>query len=198
MMVVFSPMLIDDALPIILRQANSGMPAALSLEGEVGFWLRMKALDIFECMIRIDDVARAQSLTGLSPQLDGWALSDPVSLAGRLMREKRAITLAVLLTISPHALGRLSEHLPLTHWMEAARAVNRVSPDQASALRRNPQVEQYLCGKMSTPPRLNLPWVLPLPAPSALRVVQNFRFRRGLMEDSGYREAMRRYIRFFC
>lgn len=191
-------MMIDEALPIILRQANTSVPAALSLEGEVGFWLRMRALDVFECMIRIDDVASSQSLTGLSAEIDGWARSDPVSLAGRLMRERRAITLAVLLTISPVALGRLSEHLPLIHWMEAARAVNRVSPDQASALRQNTQLESYLVGKTPQRPRLNLPWVLPLPAPSALRVVQNFRFRRGLMEDTGYREAMRRYIRFFC
>lgn len=191
-------MMIDEALPIILRQANTGMSGAFSLEGDVGFWLRMKALDIFECMIRVDDVAQARSLVGVNSQLDSWALSDPASLAEKLLAEPRTLTLGVLLTVSTAALGQLASHLPLTRWMEVARAVNRVSFGQASALRESRALERYLCGSGGPSPRLDLPWVLPLPAPSALRVVQNFRFRRGLIEDAGYQEAMRRYIRFFC
>ncbi len=149
-------------------------------------------------MLRIDDAAFTESLSGTSSFLDDWARQSPTSLVETLRRENKRMLLAVLLLVSPRALGFLSSHLPLTYWMEAARAVNRISPEQFKALRHTGELEEYLAGRSRQAPRLNLPSVFPLPAPSMLRVVQSMKFRMGLTGDEGYREAMRRYIRFYC
>lgn len=149
-------------------------------------------------MLRIDDAALAESLSGTSTFLDEWARKSPATLVDTLRRENKRMLLAVLLLITPRALGVLSSHLPLTYWMEAARAVNRISHDQFRALRENRELEQYLSGHSGRAPRMNLPSVFPLPAPSMLRVVQSMKFRMGLTGEKGYAEAMRRYIRFYC
>lgn len=190
--------MIGDALPILLRQANAELSGAFSIKGDFSLRERLRALDIFECMIRIDNVASTEHLSGINSHLDHWALSDPQSLARRLSELPKTLTLAVALTISAGGLGALSNHISLYHWIELARAANGVSSTQAEALRRNHKLEPYLSGGTPDQPQIDLPRVLSFPLPSALRVVQNFRFRKGLMEDSGYREAMRRYVRFFC
>ena len=189
---------IDEALPIILRRANHPLEASRKQQASVGLWDSTKWLDIFECMLRIDDAAFTESLSGTSSFLDDWARQSPATLVDILRRENKRMLLAVLLLVSPRAPGFLSSHLPLTYWMEAARAVNRISPEQFKALRHNRELEEYLAGRSRNAPRLNLPSVFPLPAPSMLRVVQSMKFRMGLSGDEGYREAMRRYIRFYC
>ena len=144
-------------------------------------WLRVKALDIFECMIRIDEVSHSHYLSALNRSLDQWALTDPRSLCSRLLGESGQLTLATLLTVSAPALGRLSPQLPLKTWLEAARAANKITPDHAAGLKKCRTLEPYLLGESRRVPRLSLPWVLPLPAPSMLRAVQNFRFRQSLL-----------------
>jgi hypothetical protein len=189
---------IDEALPIILKRANYPLWAPHDPEDHVGLWTSTKWLDIFECMLRIDDAAATESLSGTNAYLDEWARSSPEALVESLRRENKRMLLAVLLVVTPRALGFLSSHLPLTYWMEAARAVNRISRDQFRGLRDTTDLQSYLSGSSGTPPKLNLPAVFPLPAPSMLRVVQSMKFRFGLVGDEGYREAMRRYIRFYC
>lgn len=189
---------IEEALPIILRRANFPVWAPRNSEENVGLWTSTKWLDIFECMVRIDDAAAAESLSDTNPLLDSWALQNPRTLVEALRRENGRMLLAVLLVVSPRALGNLSSHLPLTYWMEAARAVNRVSVEQFRALTDTSALGEYLAGRSRHAPRVDLPTVFPLPAPSMLRVVQSMKFRFGLTGDEGYREAMRRYIRFYC
>jgi len=189
---------IEEALPIILRRANHPLWAPVDPEGRIGLWDSTRWLDIFECMLRIDDAAQAESLSATSAYFDEWAKNDPRALVEALRRENKRMILAVLLVVSPRALGSLSSHLSLTYWMEVARAVNRVSREQFQSLRDTSELEAYLAGRSSRQPRLNLPSVFPLPAPSMLRVVQSMKFRFGLVADDGYRKAMRRYIRFYC
>ena len=191
--------MIDEVLPTILRDAHSHLSGAFSLRGEVGLSVRIRAMDIFECMICIDNAASRAYLTGCYQRLDGWALSEPGSLAERLRLLPRTWSLATVLTITPRAMGRLCEEFSLYTWMELARASNGVSADQAAELRENRELETFICEDVSVePPSLNLPTVMALPMPSALRVVQNFRFRKGLRQDSGYQDAMRQYVKFFC
>ena len=191
-------MSIDEALPIILKRANYPLWAPHDPQDHVGLWTSTKWLDIFECMLRLDDAACAESLSGTNLYLDEWARRNPESLVETLRRENKRMLLAVLLVVTPRALGFLSSHLPLTYWMEAARAVNRISREQFRALRDTSELQSYLSGGSKHPPRLSLPSVFSLPAPSMLRVVQSMKFRFGLVGDEGYREAMRRYIRFYC
>lgn len=190
-------MSIDEALPLILKRANRPLGGSDQTD-PVGVWDSTKWLDIFECMLRIDDYAHTENLSGTSSYLDQWAKSDPAGLNEALLKESKKLLLAVVLVITPRALGHLSSQISLTHWMEAARAVNRVSKEQFRALHDVSGLEAYLAGRTRQTPTVDLPWVLPLPAPSMLRVVQSMKFRLGLVSDKGYREAMRRYIRFYC
>ncbi len=190
---------LEEALPIILGEMvalKGGLPAP---RGEISLEQRLSALDRFEMMIRIDDVAVQAGLSEICPQLDRWATVDPPSLVRRLRQEPGHFSLAALLTLSPQGLARMASELSLLRWMEVVRALNRVSPEQLTLLRQNHQMlEDYLLGISSSPPPLDLPWVLPVPAPSILRVVQGIKFRYSLLEEEGYRAAMARYIRFFC
>jgi hypothetical protein len=187
-------MRIDEAIPTILRRKHGMLTGPTAVISPAEAWREAQLLDTFECMILVEDASTSLS----SPRLDHWAVTDPVSLVARLAREPRKFTLATLLHLSPHGLGCLSWVLPHLQWLEAARAANNISADQLSKLGATNTLEAYLHGDIREAPRLDLPMVFPLPAPSVLRVIQNLRFRFRLQKEQGYQEAMQRYIRFYC
>lgn len=191
-------MTIDEAIPHILKKFHGILKGERSRVPGLSPWIQMTALDTFECMIRIEDTAQAGHVANSNPRLDHWALSDPESLYQRLRKEPSKYTLAVLLTISPKGMGMLARHLSFLSWMDSTRAANRLDESHFVTIRGNQELEDYLLGHSSTQPDLKLPFVLPVPLPSMLRVVQNFRFRKNLLKDSEYQQAMRRYIHFFC
>ncbi len=189
---------IDEALPIILAEMNAVRNRTTVDLPRVGWRRRLTAMDIFEIMVRIDDVAIVNSLSGSSFELDRWALNDCAGLVRRLSTEPGSFLLAVLLTISPQGLAQMASQLSLFRWMEVARALNGITPDQLKALNYLKELEDYLMGATSRRPKVDLPFVFPLPAPSVLRIVQGFRFRFEILKEQGYQQAMKRYIRFFC
>lgn len=157
---------------------------------------RLQALDLFEMMIRVDDVASQAGLSGSCPELERWAELDPDSLGARLATEPGGLVLAVLLLLSARALGRVAPQISFLRWMELTRALNHITQPQLAALRSSEGLERYLLGTAARPD-LNFPWVFPLPLPSVLRVIQSTRFRLGLLRPEGQAEAWRRYARFF-
>lgn len=189
---------IDEALPIILAEMNAVRSRTTVDLPRVGLRRRLTAMDIFEIMVRIDDLAIVHSLSGSSSELDRWALNDCAGLVRRLNGEPGSFLLAVLLTISPHGLAQMASQLSLFRWMEVARALNGVTENQFRALHNLQDFEDYLTGATARRPKVDLPYVFPLPAPSVLRIVQGFKFRFEIFKDQGYQQAMKRYIRFFC
>ncbi len=163
---------------------------------DVALMDRLQALDLFEMMIRVDDLSEQGGLSGGNPELDRWAELDPASFGRKLSAEPGGIILATLLLLSPRALGALAPQLSFMRWMEVTRALNHVTPEQLRGLRGDYRLEQYLTGAAGRP-HLNFPWVFPLPLPSVLRVVQSTKFRLGLMNPEGQAEARRRHARFF-
>lgn len=189
---------IEESLSIILAEMLAFRTRTAPPEASVSISDRMVTLDIFEMMIRIDDLSMENGLSGASPTFDQWALTDCPSLLARLEREPRGYLLAVLLLLSPRGLAGVARHLSFFRWMEAARAANNLSPDQLKTLARCGELEAYLTGASRQRPRLDLPMLFPIPVPSVLRVVQSARFRLGLLKQEGHDEALRRYVRFFC
>lgn len=197
-MLSVSSMPIEESLSIILAEMLAIRTRTSPPEAAVSLTDRMTTLDIFEMMIRIDDLAVQSSLSGTRPALEHWAQVDCPSLLKRLETEPRGFLLAVLLTLTPRGLACVARHLSFFRWMEIARAANNLSPDQLNAIASSPHLESYLTGHTHTRPRLDLPLILPIPMPSVLRVVQSARFRLNLLKQEGYDEALRRYVRFFC
>jgi hypothetical protein len=189
---------IEESLSIILAEMLAIRTRTPPPSASVSLTDRMTTLDIFEMMIRIDDLAVASSLSGTSPTLEHWVEVDCPSLLRRLENEPRGYMLAVVLVLSPRGLARVARHLSFFRWMEIARAANNLSPDQLKAIRGNHALEAYLTGASSVRPALDLPMLFPLPMPSVLRVVQSARFRFNLLQAEGHEEALRRYVRFFC
>lgn len=189
---------IEESLSIILAEMLAIRTRTPPPDASISLTDRMTTLDIFEMMIRIDDLAVTSSLSGTSPALDHWAEVDCASMLRRLDEEPRSYLLAVLLILSPRGLARVAQHLSFFRWMEVARAANNLSPDQLAAIRGSRELERYLTGSGYNRPRLDLPVVFPVPLPSVLRVVQSARFRFNLLKQEGYDEALRRYVRFFC
>lgn len=197
-MISVSSMPIEESLSIILAEMLAIRTRAPAPEGSVSLTDRMTTLDIFEMMIRIDDLAVQSSLSGTSPALEHWAQVDCPSLLRRLEKEPRGLLLAVLLKLTPRGLASIARHLSFFRWMEIARAANNLSSDQLEAIRASYELDSYLTGTTHNRPRLDLPFMFPLPMPSVLRVVQSARFRLNLLKQEGYDEALRRYMRFFC
>ena len=191
-------MTIDEAIPHILKKFHGILKGERGRIPGLSPWTQMTALDTFECMIRLEDTAQNGGVANSNPRLDQWACTDPEGLKDRLRTEPRNLTLAVLLTISPKGMGELARHLSFLAWMDTTRAANRLDESHFRTIRCNMELEDYLLGHSSSLPPLKLPYVLPFPVPSMLRVVQNFRFRKKLLKDLGYQQAMKRYIRFFC
>lgn len=189
---------IEESLSIILAEMLAIRTRSAPPDASVSITDRMTTLDIFEMMIRIDDLAVHCGLSGTGSVLEHWAQTDCPSLLRRLDDEPRAYLLAVLLLLSPKGLASVARHLSFFRWMEVARAANNLSPDQLSAIGRCRDLEDYLTGAIRQRPRLDLPMLFPLPLPSVLRVVQSARFRLQLLKQEGHDEALRRYVRFFC
>lgn len=190
-------MTFEESLSIILAEMLAIRTRSAAPDAAVNLTDRMTTLDIFEMMIRIDDLALESGLSGRNPQLDHWAMVDTPSLIQRLSSESRSFTLATLLTLSPRGLAAVARHLSFFTWMEVARAANNLTRDQLNSIGRC-ELEAYLTGVSSLRPRLDLPLVFALPLPSVLRVVQSARFRLNLLKQHGYDQAMARYVRFFC
>lgn len=189
---------IEESLSIILAEMLAIRTRTPPPEASVSLTDRMTSLDIFEMMIRIDDLAVQSALSGTSAALEHWTEVDCPSLLRRLETEPRGFLLAVLLQLSPRGLARVAQHLSFFRWMEVARAANNLTTDQLMAIARDHQLERYLAGSNLPRPRLDLPLLFPLPMPSVLRVVQSARFRMNLLKQEGHDEALRRYVRFFC
>lgn len=187
----------EESLSVILAEMLALRTRSRPPQIAMSLTTRMTTLDIFEMMIRIDDLAVASSLSGRNPTLQRWAENDAASLVHRLAGEPKSYLLAVLLTVAPTGVGQLACHLSFFTWMELARAANNLSQDQLQALARCAEFEPYLLGEGSTRPRIDMPMVFLFPLPSMLRVVQSARFRLGLLKPQGYDEALRRYVRFF-
>lgn len=188
----------EESLSIILAEMLAIRTRTRAPDVSLGLTARMTTLDIFEMMIRIDDLAVASSLSGINPMFERWALADPSSLVHRLEQEPKGYLLAVLLTVAPKGLAQMARHLSFFTWMEVARAANNLSQDQLEQLRDCRELEEYLAGSGQKRPDLSLPLIFPLPMPSVLRVVQSARFRLKLLGQEGYEEALQRYVRFFC
>ncbi len=180
--------LLEDILAVRHRQPRPTI--------KVGLQDRLQALDIFEMMIRVDDLSQQTGLSGSCPELERWAELDVGSLGRRLSKERGGIVLATLLLLSPQALGAVAPEISFLRWMEVARALNHITQEQLRMLRGDCGLQGYLMGTARIP-ELNFPWVFPLPLPSVLRVVQSTRFRLGLMKPEGQAEARRRHARFF-
>jgi hypothetical protein len=189
---------IEESLSIILAEMLAIRTRTAPPDASVSLTDRMTTLDIFEMMIRVDDLAMQAGLSGTSPTLEQWAHADCPSLLHRLEQEPRGYLLAVLLLLSPRGLACVARHLSFFRWMEVARAANNLSLDQLRAIGQCSELEHYLTGVSRQRPRLDLPMLFPLPLPSVLRVVQSARFRLNLLKQEGHEEALRRYVRFFC
>lgn len=190
-------MTFEESLSIILAEMLAIRTRTSAPEAAVTLTDRMTILDIFEMMIRIDDLAVESALSGTNRGLDHWAVVDTPSLVRRLANEPRSYTLATLLTLSPRGLASVARHLSFFSWMEVARAANNLTRDQLAEIGRS-ELEAYLTDASPRRPRLDLPLVFVLPLPSVLRVVQSARFRLNLLKQDGYDQAMGRYVRFFC
>lgn len=180
--------LLEDILAVRQRQPRPAI--------KVGLQDRLQALDIFEMMIRVDDLSQQTGLSGSCLELERWAELDVASLGRRLSKESGGIVLATLLLLSPRALGAVAPEISFLRWMEVARALNHITQEQLRMLHGDCGLQGYLMGTAGRP-ELNFPWVFPLPLPSVLRVVQSTRFRLGLMKPEGQAEAKQRHARFF-
>ncbi len=186
-----------EAIALLLEDITAVRDRRPRLIDRVRMQDRLQALDLFEMMIRVDDLGQSAGLTGSCPELERWVELEPETLGRRLARESGPILLATLLVLSPRSLARLAPTLSFLRWMEIARALNNISPNQLAFLHQVTNLESYLLGQTSGAPPLDMPWVFRLPLPSVLRVVQSTRFRFGLIKPEGQAEAWRRYARFF-
>ncbi len=191
------PLSLAEAIALLLEDITAVRDQRPRLIDRVRMQDRLQALDLFEMMIRVDDLGQSAGLTGSCPELERWAELEPETLGRRLTRESGSVLLATLLVLSPKSLARLAPSLSFLRWMEVARALNNVSPEQLAFLPQADQLQSYLLGQSNGAPNLNMPWMFPLPLPSILRVVQSGRFRMGLVKPEGQAEAWRRYARFF-
>lgn len=189
---------LNRAILLLLHEMQDFRERRWSGRVEVGFKARVMALDIFEMMIRVDDLALSSGLSGLHRELDHWAIIDGASVVRRLRMESRSMMLATLLTLGPKGLAGVAEHMTFFEWMEVVRAANNLTLDQLRAIAEASELESYLLGRGGRCPKLRLPIQLPLPLPSALRAVQSARFRWGLFRGNSTEQAFVRYFRFFA